>query len=138
MLKENSVPRVNKIVGRRLNQYKRNTARCRGPKYTRYHYIVIRIWGRHDHNADIKTTCVIHTIYICIYIHIYTYIYIYIIHLFHALNISAIPRNKVTNLKKRKQETRQNISEIWERIVDDNISLLPTIFSFVQLFSGLL
>ena len=66
------------------------------------------------------------------------YIYIYIIHLFHALNISAIPRNKVANLKKRKQETRQNISEIWERIVDENISLLPTIVSFFQLFSGLL
>ena len=66
--------------------------------------------------------------------------HIYIIHLFHALNISAIPRNKVANLKKKtnKQETRQNISEIWERIVDENISLLPTIFSFVQLFSGLL
>ena len=28
--------------------------------------------------------------------------------------MSAIPRNKVANLKKRKQETRQNISEIWE------------------------
>ena len=70
--------------------------------------------------------------------HIYIYIYLYIIHLFHALNISAIPRNKVTNLKKRKQETRQNISEIWERIVDENISLLLTIVSFVQLFSELL
>ena len=66
--------------------------------------------------------------------------HIYIIHLFHALNISAIPRNKVANLKKKtnKQETRQNISEIWERIVDENISLLPTIVSFLQLFSGLL
>ena len=41
------------------------------------------------------------------------------------------PRNKVANLKKRKQETRQNISEIWERIVDENISLLPTVVSFV-------
>ena len=70
--------------------------------------------------------------------HIYIYLYIYILQRFHALNISAIPRNKVTNLKKRKQERRQNISEIWERIVDENISLLPTIFSFVQLFSGLL
>ena len=70
----------------------------------------------------------------------YLHMHIYIIHLFHALNISAIPRNKVANLKKKtnKQETRQNISEIWERIVDENISLLPTIFSFVQLFSGLL
>ena len=29
LLKENSLPRVNKTVGRRLNQYKRNTARCR-------------------------------------------------------------------------------------------------------------
>ena len=76
--------------------------------------------------------------FIQMHIYIYIYIYIYIIHLFHALNISAIPRNKVANLKKRKQETRQNISEIWERIVDENISLLPTIFSFVQLFSGLL
>ena len=72
------------------------------------------------------------------HIYIYIYIYIYIIHLFHALNISAIPRNKVANLKKRKQETRQNISEIWERIVDENISLLLTIVSFVQLFSELL
>ena len=49
----------------------------------------------------------------------------------HALNISAIPRNKVGNSKKRKQETRQNISEIWEKIVDENISLLPTVVSFV-------
>ena len=69
--------------------------------------------------------------FIQMHIYIYIYIYIYIIHLFHALNISAIPRNKVANLKKRKQETRQNISEIWERIVDENISLSPTIVPFV-------
>ena len=37
----------------------------------------------------------IYTLYISIYI------YIYIIHLFHALNISAIPRNKVVHLKKK-------------------------------------
>ena len=75
---------------------------------------------------------------VCDIYFIHMHVYIYIIHLFHALNISAIPRNKVANLKKKNQETRQNISEIWERIVYENISLLLTIVSFVQLFSGLL
>ena len=39
-----------------------------------------------------------------IQMHIYIYIYIYIIHLFHALNISAIPRNKAANLKKENKK----------------------------------
>ena len=51
---------------------------------------------------------------------------------------SDFPNPSVNALKKRKQERRQNISEIWKRIVDENISLLPTIVSFVQLFSELL
>ena len=33
--------------------------------------------------------------------------HIYIIHLFHALNISAIPRNKVANLKKKQTNKKQ-------------------------------
>ena len=71
----------------------------------RYYYVIIRIWGRHDHN-EIKTTFVIYTLYICIYI------YIYIIHLFHALHISAIPRNKVANSKKKNQ-TRNKAKHLW-------------------------
>ena len=44
------------------------------------------------------------------HIYIYIYIYIYIIHLFHALNISAIPRNKVTNLKKKENKKQGKTS----------------------------
>ena len=49
--------------------------------------------------------------YIQMHIYIYIYIYIYILHLFHALNISAIPRNKVANLKNKK--TRNKAKHLW-------------------------